>query len=42
MGEFYGDKICNREVNTKTGEVWKLEDVPAFWKQKVEKWLEDK
>ena len=41
MGAFYGNKIRNEEINTKTGEPWKLEDVPAFWRGKTEKWLEE-
>lgn len=42
MGAFYGSKIYARENNPKTGEAWRLEDVPTFWKQKVEKWLKEK
>lgn len=40
MGEFYGRKIRNGEINKKTGEAWKLEDVSTYWKPRVEKWLE--
>lgn len=39
MGRFYGVKIRNAEVNPKTGEAWKLEDVPKLWKQATETWL---
>lgn len=39
MGAFYGNKIRSEEVNPKTGEPWKLEDVPAFWRKKTENWL---
>lgn len=41
MGAFYGNKIKNRETNIKTGEAWKLEDVPAFWRTKAVQWLEN-
>lgn len=40
MDEFYGKKIQGGEINHKTGEAWKLEDVRAYWKPRVEKWLE--
>ena len=40
MGAFYGDKIQRGETNTKTGEAWKIEDVPSFWRSKTLKWLE--
>ncbi len=39
MGAFYGNKIENKEINTKTGQAWTLNDVPQFWKGKTEKWL---
>ncbi len=39
MGAFYGNKIRAEEMNPKTGEVWKLEDVPSFWRKKTEEWL---
>ncbi len=41
MGAFYGIKIRNGELNPKTGEVWTLQDVPSFWRNKTESWLED-
>lgn len=41
MGEFYGTKIRAGEENTKTGEAWKLEDVPVFWRGKTKAWLEE-
>lgn len=41
MGAFYGSKIKNKEINPKTGEVWKLENVSSYWRPKVQKWLED-
>lgn len=39
MGAFYGTKIRNGEVNPKTGEPWKLEDVPTYWREKTADWL---
>ena len=39
MGTFYGQKIRNKEVNPRTGESWKLADVPSLWKKKTEEWL---
>lgn len=41
MGEFYGRKIRSGEINPKTGKAWALEDVPAYWREKSEKWLRD-
>lgn len=41
MGAFYGIKIKTGEVNPDTGNAWVLEDVRAYWKPKVVKWLED-
>lgn len=40
MGEFYGKKIQSGEINPKTGEAWKFDDVSRYWKPKVQKWLE--
>lgn len=40
MGEFYGKKIKKGEINPKTGEAWKLADVPKLYRAKVEAWLE--
>ena len=40
MGAFYGQKIRNKEINPRTGEPWKLEDVPSLWRKKAEEWLE--
>lgn len=39
MGAFYGRKIINGEHNIKTGENWKLTDVPSLWRNKTEAWL---
>lgn len=41
MGRFYGTKIKNAEINPKTGETWKLDDVPALWKNVTQKWLNE-
>ena len=41
MGAFYGTKIKNGEINLKTGEAWKIEDVPKLWKKATLKWLEE-
>ena len=40
MGTFYGTKIKDSEVNTKTGEAWKMEDVPVYWRAKTADWLQ--
>lgn len=39
MGRFYGTKIKNGEVNSATGEAWKLEDVPKLWRKATAAWL---
>ena len=39
MGAFYGRKIRDGVNNPKTGEAWKLEDVPSLWQKKTEEWL---
>lgn len=39
MGKFYGVKIQNGEINPKTGEAWKIEDVPRFFRAVVTAWL---
>lgn len=41
MGRFYGTKIKHGEINPKTGEAWKLDDVPALWKNATQKWLNE-
>lgn len=41
MGAFYGSKIQNEEINPKTGNAWKLEDVPSFWRAKTIKWIQE-
>lgn len=37
MINFYVTKIYNKEINSNTGEAWKVEDVPNLWKSKVDK-----
>lgn len=39
MGEFYGKKIVNGDINVRTGMAWKFVDVPNLWKKRTEKWL---
>lgn len=39
MGAFYGNKIRNGVINSKTGKGWALEDVPSLWRTKTESWL---
>lgn len=41
MGKFYGLKIKAGEINMKTGEPWKVEDVPKLWRAAAEKWLSE-
>ncbi len=41
MAAFYGMKIKNGEINPRTGLAWTIDDVPKFWKPKVQKWLDD-
>lgn len=41
MGAFYGTKILKGEINSKTGEPWKIEDVANFWRPRVIAWLEE-
>ena len=36
MAKLYLKKIKNKETNTATGEVWKLEDVQMLWRAEVE------
>lgn len=41
MGRFYGTKIKNGEINSRTGEPWTLDDVPKLWRKATEKWLNE-
>jgi hypothetical protein len=36
MVAFYVEKINGKEINAKTGETWKINDVPKLWKTKVQ------
>lgn len=40
MGAFYGNKIKKGEINPKTGKAWEMADVPSFWREKTNSWLE--
>ncbi len=40
MGKFYGTKILNGEINTRTGKAWTINDVPTLWKNATMRWLE--
>lgn len=37
MVKFYINKIRNKEINSNTGQAWKIEDVPTLWKKRVKK-----
>ena len=37
MVKKYCTDLEERNVNTKTGEIWNIDDVPNLWKSKVEK-----
>lgn len=39
MGKFYGLKIKNAEINTKTNAPWTINDVPALWRKATQNWL---
>ena len=41
MGEFYGKKILNGEINPKTGQPWTINDVPKYWRAKTQAWLDE-
>lgn len=40
MGRFYGLKIKNGEINSKTNEPWTIADVPALWRSATQRWLD--
>lgn len=40
MARFYGTKILHGEINQKTGEAWKLEDVPMRWREATADWMD--
>lgn len=35
MAKIYYRKISEGQINVKTGEAWKLEDVPQRWREEV-------
>lgn len=35
MVKKYSRVLEERDINAKTGEIWKVEDVPATWKARV-------
>lgn len=41
MGRFYGIKIKNGEINSRTENAWSLDDVPKLWKVQVASWLSE-
>lgn len=41
MGAYYGKKILNGAINSKTGLSWTIGDVPNYWKVKTQKWLDE-
>ena len=41
MAKIYAAKIRNHATNPATGEEWCIEDVPARWRDDVEKLLEE-
>lgn len=42
MVKLYVNKIVNGEINAKTGEPWKIEDVPEKWRAQVREMLENR
>lgn len=41
MAKIYYRKIVNHEINTATGEEWKIEDVPVRWREEVREMIEN-
>ena len=41
MAKIYAAKIRNHAINPATGREWRIEDVPARWRDDVEKLLEE-
>lgn len=41
MVDFYVQLITEKVINEKTGECWKIEDVPRLWREKVRQMLEN-
>ena len=40
MKKKYVRALENREINSRTGEIWKIDDVPNAWKAQVETQIE--
>ena len=40
MAAFYGTKIKNGEINPKTNAAWTIDDVPKYYRAKVQAWLD--
>lgn len=40
MVKKYCRVLENREINTSTGEIWNIADVPSLWRSKVEAQIE--
>lgn len=41
MVELYVQNITQGKINTKTGEPWKIDDVPPLWREKVREALKN-
>lgn len=41
MAAFYGKKIITGAINPKTGQAWRIEDVPAYWRAATQEWIEE-
>ena len=41
MAAYYGTKIKNGAINSKTGLPWTIEDVPAKRRAETEEWLRE-
>lgn len=41
MAAFYGTKILNGTINPKTGQPWTIEDVPTYWRDSTQKWIDE-
>ena len=41
MARLYYNSIKREQINLVTGEVWKIEDVPELWRQRVEGMLNE-
>lgn len=41
MDRLYFNKIKDQEINFKTGEIWRAEDVPSLWRERVREMLNE-